>query len=75
MVASSDVRLCLCEYKPSPPKSGDYSVFFPPLLIVEIWLSLLTYQTEVLILSAAGHLFRFYPQGKSGGSQPQDSHV
>lgn len=45
------------------------------LLIVEIWLSLLTYRTEVLILSAADHLFRFYPQEKSGGSQPQDSHA
>lgn len=45
------------------------------LLIVEACLSLLTYQTEALILSAADELIRLYPQEKPGRRPPQASHA
>lgn len=60
---------------PSHPKSDDWSVFFPPsttlwsndivIFIVEACLSLITYQAEVLIWSAADQLIRFHLPGKA----------
>ena len=41
------------------------------LLIVEACVSLVTYQTEVLIRSAAYRLIRFHPEEKPGRSLPQ----
>lgn len=45
------------------------------LQIVESCRSPLTYQTEVLILSAADQLIRFYPQEEPGCGMPQASHA
>lgn len=45
------------------------------LLAVEACLSLFTYQTKILILSAADWLIRLYQQEKPGHSLPQASHA
>lgn len=60
---------------PCHPKSDDWSVFFPPsttlwsndivIFTVEACLSLITYQAEVLIWSAADQLIKVSPARKS----------